>query len=382
MSFKYDTYKQSWKAASAFDANGNTTSKTDSTGTTTYTWDFENRLSSVAVPGSGGTVSYRYDPFGRRIEKISPTATSIFAYDEDNLVETVNAGGGVVARYSQGPNIDEPLAMLRGTTTDYYEADGLGSVTSLSDGTGALAQTYRFDSFGNQIASSGSLVNPFRYTARELDTETNLQFLRARYYDPATGRFLSQDPLKFFGGDTSFYRYVWDNPINFRDPRGLWGVGASVGGSFYGGVPTNSGTGVSFSNSVGGVLFRDPSSPGGFTPVAFNSYGGAAGGTRPSSGMCGNNGSNRTGGFNFGIDANFVFTNANNAQQLSGRFYNTSINFFTLSVDVGFGNDGVFVLSVGSTQGLGAGFGSANYTSNTLTSPAPPGGNSCSCSDN
>ena len=191
--------------------------RTDSTGTTTYAWDYENRLTSVTLPGSGGTVTFKYDPFGRRIEKISPTTTSIFAYDGDNLVETVNSSGGVVARYTQGENIDEPLAMQRGTTTSFYEADGLGSITSLSNSSGALAQTYTYDSFGNQTASSGSLTNFFRYTAREFDTETNLYFNRARYLDPSTGRFLSEDPLEF-GGEINFYRYVENNPVLLIDP--------------------------------------------------------------------------------------------------------------------------------------------------------------------
>jgi RHS repeat-associated protein len=204
-----------------YDANGNTTTKTDSTGTTTYTWDYDNRLTSATLPGSGGSVSYTYDPFGRRIKKISPTATSIFAYDGDNLVETVNAGGGVVARYSQGPNIDEPLAMLRGTATDYYEADGLGSVSSLTDATGALAQTYTYDSFGNTTASTGTLRNYFQYTGREFDTETNLYFYRARYYDQQAGRFLSEDPIGFAGGVVDFYAYVAANPTNWIDPWGL-----------------------------------------------------------------------------------------------------------------------------------------------------------------
>ena len=165
-------------------------------------------------------VSFKYDPFGRRIYKSSLSATSIFAYDGDNLIEEVNATGSAVARYAQTENIDEPLAMLRSATTSYYEADGLGSVTSLSNAAGALAQTYTFDSFGNQTASGGSLTNPFRYTAREFDTETNLQFSRARYYDPSTGRFLSEDPIRF-GGGISFYPYVGNQPANFSDPSGL-----------------------------------------------------------------------------------------------------------------------------------------------------------------
>jgi YD repeat-containing protein len=92
------------------------------------------------VPNSGGTVTFKYDPFGRRIEKISPNATSIFVYDGDNLVETANASGGEVARYTQGPNIDEPLAMQRGSTADYYEADGLGSITSLTASNGTAGR--------------------------------------------------------------------------------------------------------------------------------------------------------------------------------------------------------------------------------------------------
>jgi YD repeat-containing protein len=100
------------EASYAYDYNGNTTSKTDSTGTTNYSWDYENRLTSVTLPDSGGTVTLKYDPFGRRIYKQSPTATSVFAYDADNLIETVNSSGGVVARYTQDRDIDEPLAMI------------------------------------------------------------------------------------------------------------------------------------------------------------------------------------------------------------------------------------------------------------------------------
>ncbi len=203
-----------------FDANGNTTTKVDSTGTTNYSWDYENRLTSVTLPGSGGSVSYRYDPMGRRIYKSSSSGTSIYAYDFDTLVEETNSSGAAIARYTQSGLIDEPLAMLRSGVTSYYQADGLGSVTSLSNAAGALAQTYTFDSFGSQTASSGSLTNPFRYTALEFDTETNLQFSRARYYDPSTGRFISEDPIRF-GGGISFYPYVGNQPTNFSDPSGL-----------------------------------------------------------------------------------------------------------------------------------------------------------------
>ncbi len=92
-------------ASYTYDANGNSTSETVGSDTTSYSWDYENRLTSVTLPASGGTLSFKYDPFGRRIEKISPTTTSIFAYDDYNLVETVNGSGGEVAHYAQAPGI-------------------------------------------------------------------------------------------------------------------------------------------------------------------------------------------------------------------------------------------------------------------------------------
>jgi RHS repeat-associated protein len=207
--------------AATGDPNGNTTTKTDSTGTTNYSWDFENRLTSVTLPGSGGTVTFKYDPLGRRIYKSSSAGTSMYAYDGDNLVEESNAAGGVVARYTQTDEVDEPLAMLRSSSTSYYHADGLGSITSLSNAAGALAQTYTFDSFGRQTASSGSLTNPFQFTSCEFDSETMLYFMRARYFDLSTGRFLSEDPLRFFSGDGNFYEYATQNPIMLTDPYGL-----------------------------------------------------------------------------------------------------------------------------------------------------------------
>jgi len=97
---------------------------------------------------SGSTVTFKYDPFGRRIDKTTSSTTSVFAYDGGNLIEETNSAGAVVARYSQTENIDEPLAMLRSSTASYYNADGLGSVTSLANSSGTLIQSYTFDSFG------------------------------------------------------------------------------------------------------------------------------------------------------------------------------------------------------------------------------------------
>jgi RHS repeat-associated protein len=204
-----------------YDNDGNTLTSVTGSNTTTYAWDFENRLTSVTLPGSGGTVTFKYDPFGRRIYKSSSAGTSIFAYDGDNLVEETNNAGGVVARYEQTQNIDEPLAMLRSGATSFYHADGLGSVTSLSNSAGALAQTYAYDSFGKQTSSSGSLTNAFLYTGREFDSETGLYFYRARYYDQNVGRFISEDPARLSGDSPNFYAYAQNRPTLLVDPGGL-----------------------------------------------------------------------------------------------------------------------------------------------------------------
>jgi RHS repeat-associated protein len=164
--------------------------------------------------------TFKYEPFGRRIYKSSSSGTSVYGYDGDNLIEETTSMGSVVARYEDTQNIDEPLAMLCSSTTSYYHADGLGSVTSLSNSSGSIANTYTYDSFGKLTNSTGSLVNPFRYTARESYTETGLYYYRARYYDASSGRFLREDPLGF-QADTNFYRYVASNLTTRTDPFGL-----------------------------------------------------------------------------------------------------------------------------------------------------------------
>jgi RHS repeat-associated protein len=190
-----------------------------------YTWDFENRLSSATLSNGSGLETFRYDPFGRRIQKIWPnTANSStmvrnYLYDGANIVTELNASGAVVASYTQGAGIDEPLAMRRGGYISYYHADGLGSVTSLTNTNAQPVATYVYDSFGNTTATEG-IFNPFRYTGREQDPETGLYYYRARYYDPSIGRFVSEDPIRFFAG-MNFYEYGFNDPVDSTDPSGL-----------------------------------------------------------------------------------------------------------------------------------------------------------------
>lgn len=219
----------------SYDDNGNLLSESTGSGTTSYVWDPENRLTSVTLPGSGETVSFQYDPFGRRIYKSSPLlGTTIFVYDGYSMIEEVSDTGSLMARYTQSLGIDEPLAMLRGNTMSYYQTDGLGSVTSLSDSKGNLVSTYEYDSFGNLLASTGSVSNPFRFTGREFDAETGLYFYRARYYDPSIGRFISEDPVR---SAWSAYDYVQNNPVMFVDPTGEIAATSTIAFVYYVAVP-------------------------------------------------------------------------------------------------------------------------------------------------
>jgi RHS repeat-associated protein len=206
-----------FRSSYTYDYNGNLTSKANSSGTTGFTWDYENRLTSVTLPNGGGTVTFKYDPFGRRIQKSGPAGTSNYLYDGANVVTDLDANGAVLARYAQGAGIDEPLASSTGLGTAFFEADGLGSVTSLSGATG-ITDTYTYKPFGITTAT-GSNPNRFRFTGREWDSETNLYYYRARYYDPSTGRFISEDPAR---STSNFYPYTRNNPVNRTDPLGLW----------------------------------------------------------------------------------------------------------------------------------------------------------------
>ncbi len=200
-------------------------SKVNASGTAQYGWNYENRLTSATVPdasssttGATTVASFRYDPFGRRIQKTTSSGSTVYLYDGANIVAELDGGGAYVAKYTQGAGVDEQLAMKRGGYVEYYHADALGSITSLTGATGQLTATYTYDAFGNTTATEG-IHNPFRYTGREHDTETGLYYYRARYYDPSIGRFLSEDPIRFWGG-IDFYKYANNQPTNQTDPSG------------------------------------------------------------------------------------------------------------------------------------------------------------------
>jgi RHS repeat-associated protein len=130
------------------------------------------------------------------------------------VVEEI-VGGAVKGRYTYGL---ERISQTQGGVTSYYGYDGHGDVRFLMDGTGTVTDTYDYDAWGNVVASTGSTPNVYMYQAEALDSETGLYYLRARYYDPLAGRFLSVDPMADEGEHP--YTYAGADPVNGHDPTG------------------------------------------------------------------------------------------------------------------------------------------------------------------
>ncbi|MFA5354797.1 MAG: RHS repeat-associated core domain-containing protein, partial [Thermodesulfovibrionales bacterium] len=218
-------------ASYSYNSNGNLIRKTGGGTTAQYFYDYENRLIKATITG-GKVLTFRYDPFGRRIAKkvaitkAGTTTTTLheYLYDNEDIIleyQSVNGGAKETTKYLHGPGIDEPLAMERGGHTYYYHADHLGSIVALTDEAGAVVQKYDYDSYGNLDPGTTTIKQPYTYTGREWDSETGLSYYRARYYDAKAGRFISKDPIGFAGGDANLYRYVENNPIKWVDPLGL-----------------------------------------------------------------------------------------------------------------------------------------------------------------
>jgi len=212
------------------DQNGNLTARTHkaSTTTVTYAYNLEQQLAEVAAPEH--KVQYKYDPLGRRIERTVDGSHTLYVYDNEDIIAMLDGNGGLLQTFTHGPGIDEPLIMTKSDGANYYyHADGLGSITALTDDNAQTVETYTYKAYGQptiksakgaELASS-AIGNPYLFTARELDIESGLYYYRARYYDWLRGAFTQEDPIAFSGQNTNLYGYVGLNPMSFADPYGL-----------------------------------------------------------------------------------------------------------------------------------------------------------------
>jgi RHS repeat-associated protein len=204
-------------ASLTFDTEGQTASKTDVLGASSYQWDARGRLVQASLP-NGQIVSYGYDALGRRTSRMTGGSTTTFQYDGADVVIDRVSGGNAID-YLTGPDIDNILRQTGGTFGSlYYLQDHLGSTTALTSTGGALVEQQQYEVFG---ANGGSLQTRYGYTGRERDELTGLMYYRARWFDSQQGRFLSEDPLGF-DESANFYTYGENNPISYTDQLGLW----------------------------------------------------------------------------------------------------------------------------------------------------------------
>ncbi|MBN9425418.1 MAG: PASTA domain-containing protein [Burkholderiales bacterium] len=219
---------------SAWDANGNLRSRSGASGTTLYSYDGANRL--IEVSGSGGSLaSYAYDADGTRVRRTAAGVTTRYVVDKAFAAMLCNCNGDVpnaaslvVAEVAPAGNVGYThghaiLNRRSGGNTAWYLRDGAWSTRQLADAGGNVTDRYTYDAFGVTLAQSGTNANPFRYSGESLDSATGLYDLRARQYQPETGRFISTDPFMGYAeSPITLHRYLYAgaDPVNNRDPSG------------------------------------------------------------------------------------------------------------------------------------------------------------------
>jgi RHS repeat-associated protein len=219
----------------AYDDEGNRTRRVEiSSGKVTeYAWDYRNRLTGVLFKDAGGVVTksieYSYDVYNRRIAKVvdldgvgsALATTEQYVYDGGQIGLVFDGSGNQTHRYLYGAGVDQILADETGGNVRWAVTDQQGSVSDVVDNNGVVLNHVVYDSFGKvQSQSNPSVESRYGFTGRETDSETGLDYYRARYYDAVVGKFISEDPIRFAAGDGNLTRYVGNSPTNFTDPSG------------------------------------------------------------------------------------------------------------------------------------------------------------------
>jgi RHS repeat-associated protein len=253
----------------AFDAVGNRLSQTDSiNGTTAYTYDGNDRLLQEVL--NGKVTGYSYDNNGNLLAKVENGQTQVtyqwnpkgelmaadlaaganqgrveFKYDVNGIRVTMKVNGQetrflvdrnqqayaqVIEEYRPDGTIQasrvfgrDLISQTRGIDRTFYQVDGLGSTRSLTNAGGAILNSYTYNAYGQLIQETGAILNTYLFTGEQFDDAISSTYLRARYYNPASGRFLSKDSFPGFVSSPitlHSYLYAGNNPVNLVDPSG------------------------------------------------------------------------------------------------------------------------------------------------------------------
>ena len=213
----------SWNGGAplSYDPNGNLTDD----GVSSYTWNARNELASVDGPVDA---AFSYDGFGRRTStQFGGGPATAFLYDGLDIARErlTNASGTTTAHFMTGAGLDTHIYREQsgpdGVKNRTFLTDVLGSPIALADDAGILKTETSYEPFGRAATTGEDPPSVVGFTGRESDA-TGLNLYRARYQSPTFGRFISEDPIGFAGGDVNLYAYVGSSPVNYTDPLGLY----------------------------------------------------------------------------------------------------------------------------------------------------------------
>jgi RHS repeat-associated protein len=309
--------------AYTYDLEGQLATKTGET----YTFDDAHRLAATAA----GTVTntYSYNGAGNRLEATRNGAVTRYVYDAGgNLLAEANSSNVIQKYYIYGDGL---LAMVTSANALYcYHYDGTGHTVALTDASAAVVNKYAYTPFGKITNQVEAVAQPFKYAGKfgVMAEPNGNYYMRARYYDPSVGRFISEDPIGFGGGDVNLMAYVGNNPVMGVDPSGLVDLFGTVEGDLVGLLGIEGGLGV--------VIDLDDLGDSGF----FRTRGGA-------------------GGANVGISAGVGFA----IREIEGDSLNFDINAKVVSPTISWDDQGFN----GLTFGVGPGAGASSSFTNTST---------------
>lgn len=191
-----------------------------------YSWDALGRLRGIRNGSTGALVdSMFYDALGRRVRKQMASSDEYYVYEGGQVVLDVNAAGTAIREYVWYPGATDHLLGMRSTTP---VVDTLAAIIDPINGTvrgmarfrnGTKVKEYAELPWGDTVADTGIVVR-YRFAGREYDQESGLYYMRARYFDPNLGRWVSEDPIGLAGGH-NIYAYSGNDPVNWSDPSGL-----------------------------------------------------------------------------------------------------------------------------------------------------------------
>ena len=240
-----------------YDANGNRIGMNQNGTVTAYAYDANNRLLSETVNGettaytydangntlTAGDKTYTYNDRGQQTGYSNGTTAAAYAYNPSGLRKAKTVGGstkyfvynGMNIVYEYSESVADGIAYFYGLNRTHnsegeiYVYNAHGDVVQLVCDNSVVA-SYTYDAFGNLTSQIGESDNPFLYCGEYYDAETQTYYLRARYYNPANGRFTQQDAWAFMDASDplslNLYTYCCNNPVMYVDPNGHFGVGA------------------------------------------------------------------------------------------------------------------------------------------------------------